>query len=599
MIFFLRKVSALLSPAERRRAGWLLLTVLLAAMVDVLGVASIMPFIAVVARPELIESNQILSFTYDLAKQFGVATVESFIFALGVVVFILLLSSLALKAGATYAQLRFAMMREYSLGRRLVEGYLAQPYSWFLTKHSSDLGKTVLSEVAAVINGVLVPLMNLIAQGSVAVALLCLLVAVDPELAIIVGISLTTAYAIVFGVSRAFIGRIGRERFAANQERYKLLSEALNAVKEIKVSRLEKLYVERFSHPALLFARHNASAQAISQLPRFALEAVAFGGMLIVILYLMTKSPDLESALPTIALYAFAGYRLMPALQQVYGAVTALKYSGPILDAIHRDLVDLERVPNDAEVKPITFDHSIKFENVKYGYPKSDRLAVNNLNFLIPAHSVVGLVGSTGSGKTTTVDLLLGLLEPTAGSISVNGRTIDRKNVKEWQKLVAYVPQQIFLSDDTIAANIAFGIEKDKVDLTAVVAAAKCACLHDFVIDNLKDGYNTTVGERGVRLSGGQRQRIGIARAIYRNPEVLILDEATSALDNVTEHVVMEGIRNLRSKMTIIIIAHRLSTIQDCDDILLFEKGEILDSGNYDRLFHSSGAFRKLTGVSR
>lgn len=590
----IKKLLDLLSPSERKRAGLLLVMILLIAMLDMVGVASIMPFMAFLANPELVETNKIMHAAYT---KLGFANPQRFVFSLGILVFVLLVVSLAFKALSTYAQLRFTLMREYSIGKRLVEGYLHQPYSWFLSRHSADLGKTILSEVSTVIYQGIMPMMNLIAQGAVTLALLMLLILIDPKLALIVGLTLAAAYALIFKVTRGLLSRMGTERVIANQARFTAVSEAFGASKEVKVGGLEQAYIQRFSDPAQTYARHQATASVISQLPRFALEAIAFGGMLLVVLYLMGQSGSFANALPIIALYAFAGYRLMPALQQIYGAVTQLRFAGPALDALHADLMSLQPAHLNSSQEAIALKQAITLNQIQYGYPNAAQPALKNLSLTIPAKSTVGLVGSTGSGKTTTVDLILGLLEAQEGTLAVDGQVITEHKRRAWQRAIGYVPQQIYLADDTVAANIAFGLDAKDIDQAAVECAAKIANLHEFVINELPQQYQTTVGERGVRLSGGQRQRIGIARALYHNPQVLILDEATSALDNLTEQAVMEAVHNLGHEITIILIAHRLSTVKACDTIFLLDKGELKAQGTYAELSESNRTFQKMTGT--
>jgi len=338
----LSKLLALLTKPERKRAGWLMAMILVMAGLDMLGVASILPFMAVLANPELVETNALLNAAFTASGIMGIHTTQQFLFALGVLVFVLLVTSLAFKALTTYAQTRFALMREYSIGKRLVEGYLHQPYSWFLSRHSADLGKTILSEVSTVIGNGMMPLMTLMAQSAVTLALLILLIIVDPLLALSVGVVLGLAYGAIFAVMSGWLKRLGQARVNANQSRFTAVSEAFGAAKEVKVGGLEQANIQCFATPANTYARSEASARVIQQLPRFALEAVAFGGMLLVMLYLMTKSSSFASALPIIALYAFAGYRLMPALQQIYGAVTQLRFAGPALDALYADLTSLQ-----------------------------------------------------------------------------------------------------------------------------------------------------------------------------------------------------------------------------------------------------------------
>ena len=373
-----------------------------------------------------------------------------------------------------------------------------------------------------------------------------------------------------------------------------MLNEVFSAVKEVKVGGLEQAYIQRFAGPAYTFARHLTSENMIRLIPRMAVEAIAFGGMLSLVLYLLAQRGSFASALPVIALYAFTGYRLMPSLQQIYAAVTQVRFTGPALDALHTELMSLQTVhPNQSE-EPVKLQQAITLNQVHYSYPNAAQPALKGISLTIPARSTVGLVGTTGSGKTTTVDLILGLLEAQQGTLAVDGQVITDYNRRSYQRTIGYVPQQIYLADDTVAANIAFGLDAKEIDQAAVERAAKIANLHEFVRNELPQQYQTTVGERGVRLSGGQRQRIGIARALYHNPQVLILDEATSALDNLTEQVVMEALHNLGHKITIIMIAHRLSTVKECDSIFVLEKGNLIAQGSFNELLHSSERFRAM-----
>ena len=590
----LKKLFELLSFRERKQAIFLLGMSLIMALLDVIGVASIMPFIAVLANPELILTNAPLFWVY---QAIGFTDEKSFLYFLGVAALILLVASLGFKALTTYVQLRFALMGEYSIGKRLLEGYLNQPYVWFLNRHSADLGKSILSEIGTVIGSGMMPFMVLFAQGAVAIAILILLLVIDARLAITVGLVLMAVYAFIFKLISRYMLRIGREALVANTQRFTVISEAFGAAKEIKVGGLEDVYINRFAKPAATYAKYQASAQVIAQLPRFALEGIAFGGMLLIVLYLMKNSGDFKSVLPIIALYAFAGYRLMPAAQQIYASISRLRFAGPAIDALHSDLIGLSnKVCNIRiyETTTLSLQHDIKLDNIYFSYPNANELALKNISIHIPACSTIGLVGSTGSGKTTTIDILLGLLQPQTGYISIDGVAIDDSNRRKWQQVIGYVPQQIFLADDSVSANIAFGVAATAVDRKAVECAAKIANLHDFVVSSLPHGYSTMVGERGIRLSGGQRQRIGIARALYNNPQVLILDEATSALDNLTEQAVMDAVTNLEHKITIILIAHRLSTVRKCDHIYLLEGGLIKAKGTYEELLQNSEMFMAM-----
>ena len=595
-MFSFKKLLNLLTLQERKRAILLFIMIVIMAMLDALGVASVMPFIAIIANPDLINSNTFFVYLNDF---FNFKDTLNFIFFIGVLVFLILLFSNAFKALTTYAQLRFTFMREHSISCRLIEGYLHQPYHWFLNRNSSDLSKTILSEVQQVVSGALLPIMTIIAQGMVVIAMILLLIFIDPKLALIVGVILGIVYGLIFGLVKKFLSRIGNDRFEANKDRYKAVNEAFGAIKEVKLGGLENSYIYRFSRPSYIHASLQAASQVVGQLPRFALEAIAFGGLLLIILYLLSINGDFATALPILTLYAFAGYRLMPALQQIYSNLTLIRFVSPALDNLHEDFNSLNFEPetfNYNEKNNFKFDKKIVLNKIYFSYPNAEKTALKDITLTIPVRNTIGIVGLTGSGKTTTVDLILGLLKPDKGTICVDDKEINDDNRRKWQRSIGYVPQQMYLSDDTIAANIALGVSPENIDMKKVEKASRIANLHDFVTSELSEGYFTIAGERGIRLSGGQRQRIGIARALYHNPKVLILDEGTSALDNITEKIVMKAINNLNNEITIILIAHRLSTVRECDIIYFFNKGRVLASGSFDDLIVKDPTFRKMAG---
>lgn len=594
----LKKILNLLDQSERQKAIVLMLMIIVMAFLDVVGIASIMPFMAVLADPDIINQNQYLSEIYQLLS---FSNQKTFLFFLGISVFVLLVISMGFKALTTWFQVSFTTMAEYTLGRRLVSGYLGQPYEWFLNRHSADLGKSVLSEVSQAINNSMTPLMQCVAQAAVITAILALLIAVDPILALVISAILGSAYGLLYLALRNLLGRIGIKRVAANKARFQAIAEAFGGIKDVKVAGQEQTFLNRFAAPAHMFSKYQAISKLSGQLPRFALEAIAFGGMILLVLFLMQDGRGLQSVLPILTLYAFAGYRLLPAIQTFYQNLATLRYGGAALNSLHLDMTNIFDTLHlkdklGTPLQPMAVNKEISLEHVCYSYPKAPRQALQDLSLRIPAKSTIGLIGSTGSGKTTTVDIILGLLEPESGLLSVDSIPITQENVRSWQRTIGYVPQHIYLADDSVAGNIAFGVNKEHLNFEAVERAARIANIHDFISTDLEDGYNTTVGERGVRLSGGQRQRIGIARALYHNPQVLVLDEATSALDNLTEQAVMEAVHNLGHEITVIIIAHRLSTVRKCDVIYFLDKGQIRSQGSFDELLSKNVDFRDMVG---
>jgi len=450
------------------------------------------------------------------------------------------------------------------------------------------------------------PSVKMMANSVIVVFLFGLIVFVDPLLTVFALLVFGGAYGGIYIAFRRFLGRIGAERVRANQARFQIAQEALGGIKEVKASGLEAGYLQSFGKPARRFAKSLAYNQIMAEVPRFLLEAIAVGVMLLFILVLMAlRGGDLGQVLPSIGLFAFAGMRLLPAMQQVYQNASKLRFGKPALDVLYADFVEMkdQTIPirqfgSARNIAPLGLDRHLDLMNINFTYPGAKQPAINNLNLRIHAKQTVGFVGATGAGKTTVVDLIMGLLIPDEGELRADGKPISGGNIRAWQRSIGYVPQQIFLADDTVAANIAFGVPPDEIDRGAVERCGRTAELHKFVMEEMPSGYETTVGERGVRLSGGQRQRIGIARALYHDPDVLILDEATSALDNLTEKAVMDAVHNLSHQKTIIIIAHRLTTVKPCDCIYLLEHGALVMSGTYTELFEKSPEFQELVASS-
>lgn len=597
-----KKIFTLLTKSEKKTTIYLFFMVLVMAFMDVLGVASIMPFIAVISNPEIIETNDFFSWLFNFSKvYFDVQNINDFLFFFGVLVFSLLVTSLAFKAFTRYFEINFSLMREYSFSRKLVRSYLLQPYKWFLNRNSSDLGTNILAEVGSVINGILVPILNIFVQGSIVISILLLLMIIDFKIAISAGLILIISYLLIYKFMSHILLKLGNERFEANKKRFITVSESFNAIKEVKVSTLESFYIEKFSIYSKIYAKHQAFANVIGQLPKYVIESVAFGGLMVLVLISIQKNSNILEILPIVALYAFAGYRLMPALQSIYASITLFRVSGPVLDKLYEDFMNTntDDINENFSKNNLDFKRNISLKNISFVYPSSSKVILEDISLKIPCKNTIGFVGATGSGKTTAVDLILGLLEPRSGSIFIDDVILNKSNYKQWLPKIGYVPQQIYLADDTIAANIAFGLEKNEINLDQVINSSKISNLHNFVKNDLDMGYDTIVGERGVRLSGGQRQRIGIARALYRNPDLLVLDEATSALDNLTELAFMDALNNLEHKITIIMIAHRLNTIKSCDTIFFFEKGKIIGSGNYNDLISTNEKFRTMANETK
>ncbi|PZX50004.1 ABC transporter ATP-binding protein [Cereibacter changlensis] len=594
MIDTYRKLYTILSGRERKLAVMLTLLALLMGFLDVLGVAAVLPFLAVVSNPDLIQENSWLRMAHGWL---GNPEVSTFLIILGFAAFLFVLFAALFRAGSFYALTYFVRMRVPSLSLRLMESYLSQPYTWFLQRHTSDLGKSILSEVAQVVNGPLQAAVNLVAYAVMMAFLVIFLLILEPAAALGAAVLFGGAYGLIYLLVKRPLARMGEELVETNRVKFQIMQEAMGGIKNVKLMNLENSYLERFKDPSYSQAKNQAAYAVISELPRHLLEVIAFGGMILFVLWLLiTQGGMIADIVPILGIYAFSAARMFPTLQKLFASVSTIRYGKAALDALCIDLQgsgerDLRK---GADLPAVRLREKLELADVSFTFPGTEKPSLSGLWLSIAARTSVGIVGATGAGKTTAVDLILGLLAPASGALRVDGQVIDAHNVRAWQRSVGYVPQDIFLVDDTIAANIAFGLPPEKIDYAAVERAARAASLHAFVSDHLPLGYDTMVGERGTRLSGGQRQRIGIARALYNEPDLLVFDEATSALDNLTERAVIEAVYALGGSKTIIMIAHRLSTVQHCDQILMLENGRVAAAGPYDRLVAEHEGFRAL-----
>lgn len=587
----LSKLLAIFTRHEKRQLAMLFPAVVLMALLDTAGVASIVPFLGLLSDPEAIDGNRFFAWLY---RSLEFQSHSTFFFFVGMCVLSIITFGNVFAAFTTWALLRFSWMRNHTLSTRLLGSYLRRPYAYFLTQNTSTLSQRILSEVQQVVAGVVVQLLLLVARLVVVCFLFVALIVIDPAMALGVASVFGGVYGLILWGARRKLLRLGQDRVAANQARFKLASEMLSGVKEVKLLGLEDTFLARYELPSERFARTWAAAQTLAHLPRYALETVAFGGVVLLVLVLLHRGLPLAEALPALGLYAFAAYRMLPSLQTIFAALTSLRANAAALDILVTDLPPEAEPAPAPPIKPLEFRHAVTLHQVEFAYSGTTDDVIRGVGLELTRGSWFAFVGPTGSGKSTLVDLILGLLEPSRGEIRIDGTLLDSESIPRWQKNLGYVPQQIFLADDTVAANIAFGVPPTEIDRKRLVAAARVAQIHAFVENDLPQGYQTVVGEQGVRLSGGQRQRLGIARALYRRPALLVLDEATSALDSATEDLFFEALRQEFGDCTVISIAHRLTTTRDFDRIFVLDRGTIRDTGTYEDLQLRSDHFASV-----
>jgi ABC-type multidrug transport system fused ATPase/permease subunit len=570
----IRRVLFLARPYGRTKLGLVFFLSLAQALFQVIGITSIFPFLAIAADPDRIRRSH---FGTRFLELFPPMENRELLLVAGVIAIAALLASNVVNLVAEYARTRYAQDFGHWLRVRLLRRMASQPYTYFLQRNSGDLLKKVVADVMNYSSGVLLPLLDSFARGLTAVLLLSTLFLVQPVIALSAAIVLGAFYVIIFRL-------LARKRREANENlrtsvggSYREAQQMLGGIKPVKVHRAEEHFLSRFAKHSAVVAQMYARLPVFANSARYLVEPLAFGGLVVAVLLLAARGRDFSDILPNLGVMALAGYRLLPSLQLLYGQLTQISSMRHAVDEVYDEFVAAETdrsvlpaTSSDAlaPARPLRWNDAIIMREVSFRYSSTSRPALDGLSLAIAKNASLGVIGPTGSGKSTLVDLLLGLYHPTAGEILIDGRPLTRALVPSWQASIGYVPQDIFLIDDTIARNIAFGLADNEIDPAWLREACTMAQILEFIEVELPDGFDTNVGERGIRISGGQRQRIGLARALYHRPSLLILDEATSALDIATEAKLLEALRGLAGKITMVVAAHRLSAVEKCDQLV-------------------------------
>jgi ATP-binding cassette, subfamily B, bacterial PglK len=588
MLEILRDILNILNRKEKNGILIVFISCVCMAFMETAGVASIVPFISVISNPDIIQSNVFLKIAYNVS---GVHSNIKFMMVLGFILILTIILSNIVKAVTQYLILRYNNALYASLSRKMLTIYLSKPYIFFLNQNSSDLGSVILTEVRNFIEGLVGPGIQIISNMLISVLIFSLLIATDPIFGITVIATLGICYYFVFLFVKSSLDKIGVGQIRGNRGKFKAVSEAIAGIKEIKILGKEISFIKEFSLHAESHAKLNAQAGVIARSPRYVLESVAFGGIIVATILKLNNESGIDSMMPLLSIYAFAGYRLLPALQQVFSDIASVRVNLGVLKILKIDIGEvpekeiLAKLDFNSKANALGFSNVIQVKNVSFAYPGRANKILCNFNISILKNTKIGIVGSTGSGKSTLVDILMALLEPEHGLLLVDGVPIDRTNASMWQKSIGYVPQMIFLSDDSVARNIALGVPNEDINMNAIKKAAIIANIDKFIEECLPKKYDTIIGEKGIRISGGQRQRIGIARAVYNDPELIVFDEATSSLDNETESVIVESINTMSKNKTIIIVAHRISSLKYCDKIFVIEDSGLLRSLTFGEIY--------------
>jgi len=587
----IKKLWSLFNASQKLKIILLVFLIVGGTALEILGIGAVIPLIVLLSQPEAIQDNQILQ---QFQQWFQPDSTQSLLlWTLAGVIFVFMIKNIYL-FGVVYYQSRFLYNQMIQIASRLYKTYLQAPYSFHQKQNSAQLLRNIqMTEL--LVQGVMYPIVVCFSEGLVGLCIFLLLAWINPVAAFFITFALGMFLGLFFMIVRRKLFHLGEANKDLQGLAIQHLMQGLGSIKEIKILGRESFFHRAFTNQHEKFIRSALSYERIAQCPRLYIEFATIFTILGTLMIILTLSKDFHATLISFSLFLVAAVRMMPSANRVGGALSMLQFNLPKLHVIHDQLSQHESdidFLEDGVKDPIPFANSIELSDVLFQYETGDEPAIRNISLTIPRNSTVGFVGASGAGKTTLIDLIIGVNKPRSGNIYVDGRDI-HDDLSAWQCQIGYIPQTIYLADTTIKSNIAFGIPDSEIDEDKIWSALSLVQLKEFV-QNLPDGLNTAIGEHGTLLSGGQRQRIGNARAIYHEPKILIMDEATAALDNETERAFMDGIEELRDQKTILLIAHRLSTVKNCDIVFFLKDGQLIAQGKFDELIEENPDFRKM-----
>jgi ATP-binding cassette, subfamily B, bacterial PglK len=588
------KLRKLFNRSERIKIGMLFGMMLLAAFLELLGIGMIPAFVAIVADPARVLKYNQFSELYQLLNINNSRDLLIYGGLILIGVYVLKNTYIMIYY---YIEARFIFNRRYTFSHKLMTAYMQAPYTFYLERNSSELLRNTNNEVNIMINNVLLPILKVSKELIMGILVVAFLLFAEPTITLIISVVMGGMAGSFLYITRERMNNLGIEAQEYRKGMLKAAQQGFGGIKDARVLNREGEFIETFREMAYQSSQLQLKKTFISSIPRPTVETLSVGGIILIAIIMVLQERPISSIVPIIAMFGVAIVRLIPAINQVTQLLTDLQFNIASVNPVYDDLTLLKdnakAFRSDRRKKQkLELRTSIVIDNLHYQYPKSTEQALNGVNLEIPFGSAVAFVGSSGSGKTTLADSLLGLLVPQKGAILVDDVNIS-ESISSWQQNIGYIPQFIYLSDDTLKRNIAFGLPDDKIDDEKILKAVELSQLSD-LIEHLPQGIETVIGERGTRLSGGQRQRVGIARALYHEPQVLVMDEATSALDNITEQQIIEAIEALKGNRTVIMIAHRLTTVMNCDMLFFMENGRIVDKGTYQELLIKNADFREM-----
>lgn len=590
LISQLKNLWTYLNPRRRLQLGLLLTLMIFSSLSEMVSLGAIFPFLSALSNSHVLFNKPELK---TLLIFLQIETSQEFILFLSIAFIVIILFANSLRLITLSVRIRLAASIGADISSQIYRNTLHQPYSFHVKQNTSDLIQTVTGDTQALTNNILIPLLTFCNDALLAPALIGTLVIIDGRIALGMALMLGIAYIIIYRTRQKLLKQNSKVIVESGERRIKTVQEGIGGIRDVLLDHRQHFFVNTYVESERAYKKATSSNLIISQSPKYIMEALAMGGIILLALNLGNNG-DFSKVIPVLGSLVLGAKKLLPTFQEGFFSLAKIQGSRASLSNV---LVALSRKIDlgmeNYSLNPLPFDREIRLDGIWFRYGEDTDWVLQDINLTIVAKTTVAFVGTTGSGKSTTADLILGLLQPQKGKIMIDDLLLEGERLYEWQKNIAHVPQSIFLSDGSIAENIAFGVPFDRMDLAQVKKVAKLAQIDHF-IESLPAQYNTYVGERGIRLSGGQRQRIGIARALYGEASVLVFDEATSALDGATEKEVMRAIESLSHQFTIILIAHRLSTVEKCDRIFELNQGQVITEGNYQELLDHSTTFRRI-----
>lgn len=598
MINNLNKINQVINKSEKRKLIYLSILKFFSGFMDMIGVASVAPFIAVISNQKILDTNE----TIIKIKSFlGLENSEVILFFAFISLALIILNQLVRVLDVWYEN--FVTHSIWlSFHTQLFNYYLAQPYSFHIQTNSNRLLEKLSIQANSAVAGLVTPFFQMLGNIFTFIFIVSLLFLADPVVALVLSVATGLFYIFIHSQFRKKISSYGEYGIEFSQAAFKLTDQAFRSIKDIKIKNNASYYLDLFRKRAKKYVKNSINFQLFVSFPRSALETFAYtSGFAIVIFFILIGTKQFNEFAVILGIYAISLQKLLPAVQGIFNQMSLVRYHKPSFDLVYEDLYRSLNIYKNSthssfEEKIFNLKQSISFNNINFKYPQSEHYALQIEDLKIKSGSFVGVTGKTGSGKSTFIDILIGLLKPSSGIIKIDGQNLDEQILNKWKSTIGYVPQFSFVADDTIINNIALGLKKEEIDIKKVKKACEISKISNFIENELAEKYNTQVGENGIRLSGGQRQRLSIARALYRNPSVIVLDEATNALDNLTEQSILGSLLDQKN-ITIILITHRLSTLKKCDEIIFLDRGKVQDIGQYDNLIIKNQTFKNLSNA--